>query len=98
MDTFSHLFIVKLECLFETTKINEKEAGMAHFKKRFLSPKVFRASVCRDVSDSDGRSVVHRVRCRVQLDRRRDQGQEAQFLAPNSKWRGQFPPGLAIFS
>ena len=39
MDTFSHLFIVKLECLFETTKIHEKEAGMAHFKKRFLSPR-----------------------------------------------------------
>ena len=31
---FSHLFVVKLLLLFETTKINEKEAGMDLFLKR----------------------------------------------------------------
>ena len=29
--TFSHLFCVKIVCLFEKTEINEKEAGIAHF-------------------------------------------------------------------
>ena len=28
---FSHLFVVKIVMLFEKTKINEKEAGMAHY-------------------------------------------------------------------
>ena len=31
MDIFSHLFVIKLECLFEKTKINEKEAGDGPF-------------------------------------------------------------------
>ena len=32
MDIFSHLFVVKI-CVFERTKINEKEAGVGPFKK-----------------------------------------------------------------
>ena len=28
-----HLFVVKLYCVFEKTKTNEKEAGLAIFKK-----------------------------------------------------------------
>ena len=30
---FSYLFVVKIACLFEKTKINEKRPGMAHLKK-----------------------------------------------------------------
>ena len=30
-----HLFVVKIIFLFEKTKINEKEAGVSHFKKPF---------------------------------------------------------------
>ena len=31
---FSYLFVVKIACLFEKTKINKKESEMAHFLKR----------------------------------------------------------------
>ena len=31
MDIFSHLFVVRIVCLFEKTKINEKEAGVGPF-------------------------------------------------------------------
>ena len=33
-DIFSHLFVVKIEMLFEKTKINEKEAGDGPFFKK----------------------------------------------------------------
>ena len=33
---FSHLFAVKLYCVFERTKINEKEAGVGPFLKKEL--------------------------------------------------------------
>ena len=31
---FSHLFFVKMLCVFEKTKINEKEAGVGSFFKK----------------------------------------------------------------
>ena len=34
---FSHLFAVKLYCVFERTKINEKEAGVGPFLKKELT-------------------------------------------------------------
>ena len=33
MDIFSNIFVVKIVCLFEKTKINKKRLGMAHLKK-----------------------------------------------------------------
>ena len=35
MDIFSHLFVVRI-VTFEQTKINEKEAGVGPFKKKFV--------------------------------------------------------------
>ena len=36
MDIFSHIFVVKLYCLFEKTKINRKDAGDGPFFKKTL--------------------------------------------------------------
>ena len=53
MDIFSHLFVVKMQRVFETTIINEKEAGVGPFLKNILPEKncIFRNQTSLIFSD-----------------------------------------------
>ena len=46
---FSHFFVAKIKCLFEGTKINEKEVGDGPFKKYTINmiSNTFAMQVCK---------------------------------------------------